>query len=196
MPDILEQELFKKLRDYYQSSKTLPREMVDPGEGLPPVPRPESSGIFKPDPPMAVSPRLAKFGTKLLDKNLNTKNQVSRVVSGPTKGTMDFMKYAGVEPDRFIGTSILGMYGDGNKNKDIALQPGLGTFEDEQVLSHELGHASSHSHFAGDRENQSELEADNIYRDYFKKLLKQLDDDMYLDADKVPRKIKKRKVKK
>lgn len=137
-------QVLAQLQEHYQRAPRPVLPVLKEGE-LPAV-RPPA--MFQPDPPMAVSPAVARWAKRLIDLDPEMKANVTRIVGGPTTATIDLFG-----PDRALkGPAILGGY-QGTRSRALPQEWGTLSIRPERhgseadmvdTLAHELAHAAGH----------------------------------------------------
>ena len=129
------EELRQHLKEGHKDFGTTMKDSRD----LPFVPPPSS---FQPDPLVVGSPELARSAKMVLDLDPWTKQNVSKIVHGPTRATMELMLNDGFSPEAFNGTTLRGAYNV--KDHEIAIRPNLRGSDALGTLVHEIGHAAGY----------------------------------------------------
>ena len=153
--DKLEQTLVK--REMAPEQKELLEQITEalrgsrppfPTFGEPPSVPPPS--MFQPDVPVVGGgPAFAKAARMFLDLDPRTKQKVSKVVMGPTRGSINGMIESGMKPDEFADTNLSGVYS--YEDRSIGINPKDDPVERAVTLIHELSHA------AGANEKRAQL---------------------------------------
>ena len=150
MSDKLEAELLKRSNvntkqsmddyaDHLRKARRRPYVMGGhrPTEELPKISRPAE---FLPDPLVIGDQFSSVLARELLNLDPHTKSNVSHIMMGPTRGTMDRVSMDNLPIDSFMNTNLMGLYD--KRNKQIAVNPRLEGADLIRTLIHEIAHAA------------------------------------------------------
>jgi len=131
-----------KLMRYFEADGDLGKILKIDDADNPDVPPklPAQPSRFQPDKPVIGPPIFAQEARTLMDIDPRTKQNVSKIVQGPTGGSMKEMNRSKLPMDTFQGTNLMGVYSP--SAKEIGVQPGIDTWYN--TLVHELAHASGY----------------------------------------------------
>jgi hypothetical protein len=103
----------------------------------PSVPHPS---MFQADPPVVGDEMLQMLAQRLMDLDPRTKQNISRIVQGPTNGSIQTMRRDGENPLDYDKSRLMGSYDP--KQRDISINPSLKGDVLFETLAHEMAHAA------------------------------------------------------
>lgn len=143
-----ERPSLSSLRDLFLREKTYPKvNGVLPGEME--WPNVEPPAIFKPEPPVIGSPRLARSVKEIYRTVPELRHaDVKQINAGPTPGVAETLREYKFPVGMFDKTNLLGMYD--RRDKQVFVRPNIDLGTELNTIAHELTHGMGEEEIMSD----------------------------------------------